>query len=231
MIISVFGLVSISFGTVISFADTSTPGVYSVESKPFGKSYGESAASWWQWFSGIRSNQNPGIDNSGAFCNVGQPNKDVWFLTLTFGTANQVSRSCTIPAGRSKFVPIFSNDCDTSEYPAYTTRDQFASSARQQTDSVSTVLSLTLDGKPIGSLESYRTDSPMFNITYPGPTPKDNVYSVKPGVYPGVVDGFFVMLKPLPVGKHDLHIKHLLLTLLKRHQLVAMGMIFYITSQ
>ena len=47
----------------------------------------------------------------------------------------------------------------------------------------------------------------MFNITYPGPTPKDNVYSVKPGVYPGVVDGFFVMLKPLPVGKHDLHIQ------------------------
>ena len=62
---------------------------------------------WWQWFSGIRSNQNPGIDNSGAFCNVGQPNKDVWFLTLTFGTANQVSRGSTFPAGRSDLYLFF----------------------------------------------------------------------------------------------------------------------------
>ena len=43
----------------------------------------------------------------------------------------------------------------------------------------------------------------MFNVTYP----ENPVYEgVVPGTYLGVADGYFVILEPLPVGEHDLHI-------------------------
>ncbi len=192
------------FNSFVAYSDEINPGVYSITSTPYGKSYGEWASQWWDWFSAIPIQINPGTDTNGTNCAIGQPNKDMWFLTLTFGTANQVSRTCTIPSGRSVFVPVFANDCDGSEpkQPPLTTREQFLQCAKQQTDSNSFILSVTIDGKALKSVEKYRVDSPLFNMKYPN----NNVYNVTSGVYPGVVDGFFVILQPLAAGKHELHI-------------------------
>jgi hypothetical protein len=35
--------------------------------------------------------------------------------------------------------------------------------------------------------------------------PKDNVMGVPPGTTQAVSDGFWIILKPLPVGKHEIH--------------------------
>ena len=43
----------------------------------------------------------------------------------------------------------------------------------------------------------------FFNISFV----KDNIFDAPAGTYRGVADGFFVFLKPLPVGNHELHIK------------------------
>jgi hypothetical protein len=59
------------------------------------------------------------------------------------------------------------------------------------------------DGQKIENLESYRTATDFFNLTYI----KDNIFEVPAGTYKGVADGFFVFLKPLSAGNHDLHIK------------------------
>lgn len=44
------------------------------------------------------------------------------------------------------------------------------------------------DGKKIENLESYRTATDFFNLTYI----KDNIFEVPAGTYKGVADGFFV---------------------------------------
>ena len=36
---------------------------------------------------------------------------------------------------------------------------------------------------------------------------KDNIFDLPAGTYRGIVDGFFVFLKPLSVGNHELQIK------------------------
>ena len=43
----------------------------------------------------------------------------------------------------------------------------------------------------------------FFNLTYV----KDNIFDVPAGTYRGIADGFFVFLKPLSVGNHDLQTK------------------------
>jgi hypothetical protein len=197
-----FILATSGHAVLLVYADEHNPNVYSVYSKPFGKTYGEWANKWWQWFSAIPRNMNPGVDLTGKDCNVNQNDKDVWFLTLNFGTGNHVTRSCSIPGGKAIFVPIFANDCDFSD-PHHPGIDGLLQCARDFTNTLRD-MSLTIDGKPIVSPQSYRTDSPLFNVTYAGPTNKDNVYAVPPGTYPGRINGYFVILHPLPAGKHNI---------------------------
>jgi len=63
------------------------------------------------------------------------------------------------------------------------------------------VISATLDGMEIKELNSYRTESPFFNIT----VIENNIYNNKPGVWKAKADGFFLFLEPLTPGNHTLH--------------------------
>jgi hypothetical protein len=69
-------------------------------------------------------------------------------------------------------------------------------------------LSLEIDGQPVTSLADYAAESPLFNF---GPLPDDNVleaqgYDAPQGVSTASVsDGYFAMVKALPVGTHTIH--------------------------
>ena len=64
-------------------------------------------------------------------------------------------------------------------------------------------ISATLDGQKIEILDSYRTATDFFNISYT----RDNIYDLPAGTYRGIADGFFVFLKPLSLGDHELQLK------------------------
>jgi hypothetical protein len=59
--------------------DNGNTGVYSARSKPYGLSYGEWSARWWQWILSIPTQMNPNLDSTGAHCAEGQSGH-VWFL-------------------------------------------------------------------------------------------------------------------------------------------------------
>src|SRR5438045_3460219 len=75
------------------------PGVHPPNSKPYGLSYGEWSARWWQWTLQIPLATNPNFDTTGAHCAEGQSGH-VWFLAGWFPGAHppSVTRECTIPA-------------------------------------------------------------------------------------------------------------------------------------
>ena len=60
---------------------------------------------------------------------------------------------------------------------------------------------MTNQKKPTGN-PAGRIDSGFYNITIP----TDNVFKEKPGTYRAFTNGFFVFLKPLHPGTHDLHL-------------------------
>ena len=174
-----------------------------------GKTMGEWSTNWWQWSLSIPAATNPMLDNSGAFCNVGQKGP-VWFLAGVFfgGTAE---RNCTIPSGKHLLFPIANNIWINSGWddPNNTEADyrQFANDSLPP--SVGGDLEATLDGNPIifnPKTPITRSQSPVFSVKFPA----DNVFGLDPTIltdFPIVSDGFWVMLPPLSKGTHVLHFR------------------------
>jgi hypothetical protein len=64
------------------------------------------------------------------------------------------------------------------------------------------VIGASIDGVKIQDLGQTRIDSGFYNLTIPS----DNIFKEKPGTYRAFTNGYFVFLKTLPAGKHDLHL-------------------------
>jgi hypothetical protein len=63
-------------------------------------------------------------------------------------------------------------------------------------------LFLSVDGKEFKELEKYRVHSRAFDFTLP-----EDPWFGEPGPSQAVSDGYWVILEPLPPGKHDIHFK------------------------
>jgi len=183
-------------------AKNPNPGVLPVNSHPYGMTYGEWSAEWWQWALSIPADRNPVTDTSGEFCAEGQSGK-VWFLAGTFGTTE--TRSCTIPAGKALFFPIINCESSEIEY-GFTTEAEMRADATATINAV-TDLKVEVDGKELKDLWSYRVQSGLFTIWLP----QDNVLDLEIPTGEGVSsdtvsDGYWIMLAPLSAGEHTIHI-------------------------
>ena len=58
--------------------------VFSINSKPYGASYGEWAARWCQWMLTIPKSKNPTLDPEGNNAYINQDNPHVFFLCQTW---------------------------------------------------------------------------------------------------------------------------------------------------
>ena len=169
--------------------------VYAPNSAPFNIKFQEWSAQWWQFVLSLPVADNPLVDETGAKCAVGQRGP-VWFLVGSFG--GSVTRTCSIPAGESLFFPVLNLvDINVTNQTAAELQAEIAPCL----DAV-TALAVEIDGQSIKNLtKKFRVTSEVFAVTVP-----ENGF-LDPGTYSPVVDdGFYVMLKPLALGPHTLHI-------------------------
>jgi hypothetical protein len=61
---------------------------------------------------------------------------------------------------------------------------------------------IIIDGKSVENEEQYRVTTDFFNITYP----KDNMLTLPAGTFRTLLDGTWLMLKPLPAGDHKIEV-------------------------
>lgn len=191
-------LLLVGSGTDV-LAASANPRVLPPRSRPFGLTYGQWSARWWQWVLSIPTDQNPLLDPTGENCAVGQSRR-VWFLAGALGTGS-ATRTCVVPAGTALFFPII-NAIFVATEPGETEALAHESvRAREDLVNVSTLF-VEVDGVPVTNLGSYRAHSPTFPVTFP----EDNLFGVPAGVYPiAASDGFWLMLGPLPPGTHTVH--------------------------
>ncbi len=109
-------------------------------------------------------------------------------------------RTCSIPAGKAILLPLLNADCSFLTNPNLKTESQLPSCAKSENEGV-TGLDATIDGVKIQGLQNYRVQSPLFNLTIPD----NNIAGSKPGTTQAVSDGYWVLLKPLSVGSHTIH--------------------------
>ena len=197
-------IVSISIGLLMVptiprlRADTVNPGVYPIDSKPFGLTYGGWSAKWWQWSAAIPKDANPTADTSGKNCVLGQNDQHVWFLSGTGG--GSAERTCNIPVGKAILFPVLNAECTYKDSATAKTPSDLRSCAIESDAGVTTLLA-TVDGRNIQNVEQYRVTSNLFNVTLPN----NNIMGVTPGPTEGVSDCWCIILYPLPAGNHEIH--------------------------
>jgi hypothetical protein len=172
---------------------------YPSDSKPYGLSYGEWTAKWWQWLAAVPSTVNPASDNTGVNCAQNQAGP-VWFLSGS--VTGKAERTCTVPAGKAILFTLINAECSYVEYPKLKTESDLRNCAVSQQNGV-THIETIVDGMSLQSPQMPRIQSPMFNLTFP----VNNVFGNPVGQTQSVADGYYVFLKPLSTGKHDISFK------------------------
>jgi hypothetical protein len=171
-------------------------------SHPYGATYGEWQARWFQWAFETPASINPGLDETGELCGVNQSGP-VWFTSFA-AHPGLTSRTCTVPAGKALFVLVEANECSNIEPPPFfgETEAELRECAATGFDSFGGTYSLTVDGVVVSDLASYRSQTPVFGYTLP----EDNIYGLPAGTTASAAlsDGVFVMLSPLSVGTHTI---------------------------
>jgi len=198
-------LITISFSIPINYSIAQNQvQVYPPDSKPYGLSYGEWSAKWWQWIYSISGDSNPLDDPNGKNC-MQKQSGPVWFLAGTRG--GSADRTCTIPSGKAIMFPIFNAVCDYKTNPMLKSEEELKKCASdgKYFDHVS--VDALVDGKPIQNLEQFKVFSPLFNFT----SSTGNKLGIPPGTDDQAVSyGYYNILKPLSAGNHEIHFKGLL---------------------
>ena len=168
---------------------------------PYGHTYGEWAAQWWQWALGQPAATNPVLDPTGADCAQGQQGP-VWFLAGSFGS-DPITRTCTVPSGAALLFPVinlgyfaFSDDPPEQRTEEFV-RAQVAAAAG------ATNLTASVDGVPVADIASYYEQSPLFSVTLPA----GNLFGLPEGFVldPSVDAGYYLMVSPPTAGEHTIH--------------------------
>jgi hypothetical protein len=194
----------------VAQADSRNPNsqVLPLDSSPYGNTYGEWSARWWQWAFSIPAATNPVLDETGANCAEGQSGP-VWFLAGSF-FGGTFERACTVPPDKALFFPIVNAafgaavfDCEPTQPGVPCNITVLRAAAAASMDPVT--IEASIDGVPVRHLRDYRVQSPVFSVTLP----EGNVVDVPSGTYaPMVSDGYWLMLTPLSAGAHTIHFQN-----------------------
>jgi hypothetical protein len=193
-------------GSAVALAQEATPMteaevaslVLPTDAPAYGLSYEAWTARFAQWRHSLPMAIDPGADPTGERCGYGQVGP-VFFLVQS--GEEPAERTCTIPAGTALLLPLLDASCSTVEPAPFFGRDE--AELRACTEALfapRAELTAVIDGVAIPDLERYRIQSDLFTVVLP----EDNVLEVEPAVLEGVMEGYWLLLAPLPPGEHEL---------------------------
>jgi hypothetical protein len=199
--------------------DVYSPGVIPpvVPTHPYGLTYSEWLAKWWQWSLAFPVSADPEYGTADISA---KQSGDVWFLPAPLGGGTG-TRTGTVPEGTALFVPVLTFEADNTGCPTYTdfTAAQLAALVQGGWSAVTTT-SCTIDGVAVAGMDN-PTNSVYLVQTQPFSyklAAYDNVLANYMGfvgetcipdgttVSPTVAEGICVMIRPLSVGTHTIHI-------------------------
>jgi hypothetical protein len=158
----------------------------------FDHSQVEWAEAYLQWIASFARDNSPASDTTGSHCAAKQRG-EVWFLASSDGTA-PVVRACTIPAGKTLFVPIVSTtERSNSLEPNCGSMARLAAGALAHVSR----LAMTIDGRPVDDLAGHRLPTGECFALGARQTAGSSAKAA-------VADGYYVMLQPLPPGPHTI---------------------------
>ena len=112
--------------------------------------------------------------------------------------SHTVTYNCDIPADRAILVFGITEWCN---YDAtHKTDEDLRKCVKARNDFAKH--QIVIDDKNVENVEQYRVTTDFYNMTFP----KDNMFSVPAGTFRSLLDGTWLMLKPLPIGDHKIEV-------------------------
>jgi hypothetical protein len=194
-------------------ASSSFGQVFPPQATPYGVSYQEWAARYWQRLLSLPVD----AASYSAPLSDGQSGQ-VWLLASPLGGPSTGTNQFSIPAGKAMLISPLSYWSDNANCPTFTdfTEDELRAQVSAGYSQV-TETSITIDGVTIPGLTNpqdspYLVDSTVFSYTLPDhdtyPTVLFGATCIANGTTIGgaVAEGEFLMVRPLPVGQHIIHV-------------------------
>ncbi|MGB3315456.1 MAG: hypothetical protein WBB85_13665 [Albidovulum sp.] len=154
---------------------------------------------WWQWAFSMRQSESPVSDLTGEYCGVNQRGP-VWFLAGGYGTS-KINRTCPVPEGRHIFFPVI-NLIEYTEPGSEKSCDSVRAHVAEN-NARYVYVKVRLDGSEVTNAERFRlASSECFDPLLRVPEAFN-----PPSFAPAATDGYWMMVRPLPVGHHTLEFR------------------------
>lgn len=173
-------------------------GIWKPDQKPYGKTYGEWVAAFWQYALEFPLEGHPFVDSPEYDFAARQSGK-VWFWSAPDGP---LTRKVSMPEGTALFLTIRDAEVSSLEEGPFfgETEEEQREQAAYLVDHIEDVF-VEIDGVPVKDLAAFRFSSPQFEFDAPTPF----IFGDVGGEGTSVGDGYYLMLKPLSPGKHVIH--------------------------
>ena len=186
-------------------------GVYTKDTTPLNIPYDIWVAMFWNWDASLLNKPGTtscceGLEDNG--CLMGDVGPAVILLNTAIGGSK--TQNCNIKSDQGIFVQLWSGECETvTKGLERGTYDQILKCARDLDLGtvkgkviVDGTVVAELDAKDLASnklLNVVELNTPFFSLTFPSGS---HLFAARPGTFPAVAHGWFVFLKPLPLGDH-----------------------------
>ena len=169
-----------------------------------GATRGEWDARWWQWAVSMPEEVNPNFDTSGERCGYGQSGP-VFFLPGNVVGEEPAEITCVVAAGTAIYVQRGGHrvlDGRASRRSSGELRTSCGHAPPQRWIEA-TDFQARVNGQDVADLDAYRTESPLFTLTFA----EDNIFGVQPGVAQSVSAAYSLIIAPPPPGRiRDRHV-------------------------
>jgi hypothetical protein len=181
---------------------------------PFGISYEDWVAKWWNWSFSIgidpQTNTWAGLKDNG--CLVHKENSMVMLVDTAAG--GEWNQKCIISHNEGILIPIWTGECNWGESGCEGLSFEELSKKAREFDVGKIKGLVKVDNITIAKLDvvDYTTNiidnvtevyTKQFNATIPA---EGHIPGIKePGTYPAAAHGWFVFLKPLQPGNHTIY--------------------------
>jgi hypothetical protein len=174
--------------------------IYDKSTKPYGLSYEDHVINYNKFLLSLPIDTNPGTDETGERCKMGQDLENSSIFYLTGGSGGNTERTCIIPSGMGLFIPMIEVEASTGEVP-FATVDELHEIAKTDQDSVkSLVLRINSTEYPYDELKKFRTHTQVFDVNFP----ENALYGANPGPAKVVADGHYVITSPVSPGMYKI---------------------------
>jgi len=178
-----------------------SPKVFDPDASPYGTNYAGWAAAWWQWALSFPPGNSPLFDETGANAGLGQSGP-VYFLAGAFAPGEH-TRTITVPKGKALYLPVLNFEWDNLlclDPNTELTMLEMRALIAGPIDNAAGMF-CRVNGHSIHHLKrDFRVVTPSMQLVAVANGLCDD--EAAGTIVPAVGDGYYIMLKPLPVGTH-----------------------------